>query len=193
MTPNLRRLIMVALVLVVLVVADQIWRALNPDVATPVSPPVASRPAIATSPMIAKAQPVPTSVAVRPGAAPASPQSSGLPASGARGWPSMRPLSDYKAAFSAPLFSPRRAKDLPLPPASVGPVQVVKPPDPLDAARLVGVARGGENAIAIINSGGRILRLESGDLFGDWVVDDIKSSSVVFSREGETRELSQAR
>lgn len=159
MTPRLRLLVQIALGLAVVFAGDFVWRSMSDQTAGPVQPAPAK-------------------------AAPSAQKSQEVQATA---WRKPRPLDAFRAVFEAPLFTPGR--NAPAPPTQVVEQAAPPPPDPLDSAALVGVAADGSSKIALIQSGGSLLRLETGDAIGDWTVTAIDRAKVVFGKDGQTREL----
>jgi hypothetical protein len=180
MSPRMRLLTRVALVLAVVFAGDFLWRTLNSQEAKPVvktpATVTAARPAAAARPV---QQPP---VAVPVAAQPAVPASAGP-------WRAPHPLASYAPVFDAPLFLPSRSAAPPPPPPSETVESAYVAPDPMDTAQLVGVAVGDNADIALVMIDGALQRLEPGDALGEWVLTEIGEKRAVFMKEEESREL----
>lgn len=83
-----------------------------------------------------------------------------------------------------PLFAANRRP--PAPPAAVA--EAPPPPEPIDSARVLGLA-GGARGVVVLAVDGTVRRLRLGEDLGGWTLDRIEGREAHFRRDAATRSL----
>ncbi|MFY8041417.1 MAG: hypothetical protein ACOVOD_00665 [Rhodoferax sp.] len=94
--------------------------------------------------------------------------------------------NQFVATLDRPLFSPTRRQP---PPVPIATPQVVVP-DPFAAARLLGVFGDARGAGILIQADGKIQRVRTGEMLGQWKLTGVQGRDVTFA-QGEEKRLIQ--
>jgi general secretion pathway protein N len=123
------------------------------------------------------------SLAAEQAPAPPAPQAKIDPAAAAVSPLAARPLDRFSVTRNRPLFSPTRRPPAPPPAAAAAPP--APPPPPPDVV-LLGVVVDGEDAHAVVRTGGdaQIRRVRIGDEIGGWKVGQIEARKLVLLLNG---------